>query len=41
MFLARQNFSQLVQSIINDKPVPEHGLIVTRVKVRKTQGDRE
>jgi len=30
-----------IQGIINDKLIPWHGLIITRVEVRKTQGNSE
>jgi len=41
MLLATAEFEPAIQGIINDKPVPQHGLVITKVHVGKTQGDRE
>ena len=40
LFVAAE-FEPAIQRIINDKPVPQHGVIITSVEVRKTQADSE
>jgi hypothetical protein len=36
MFLATAEFEPPIQRIINDKPIPQNGVIVISVEVRKT-----